>query len=459
MTDKEEEEFILDCIEKLVENTLSDDDAKKLDTLITEDEESCTFYNDIMAQHANLKDSGPIKVQDIEEEKKNAMLIFYKISLIAAAMFIVFLGVSLIQMKSKDKALSIASISKTENCKWLNSSLPTSVGAELTSGKLSLESGLATIKFSSGAEIVLEAPASIELVDAMHCKILDGTVLAKVPESAHGFTIDTPTASTIDHGTEFLVSYDSQSAQSLVEVLEGEVEIRPADIEESKRLYTGDSALVNKLSIEDSKPVEGMPHTSTPISSNSLLISTEFGSGDDSYIVQSKVKGHDSNILMMIKNSETEHKRKGYLKFDLTERPSEFKSASLHLSIQSSGYGFSSLVPDSSFSVYGLKEDSLDNWSRANLNWQNAPANTDDNDLDKSKLVNLGSFEIKRGAYSGIVTLKSKELTNFIKTDANKIASLIIIRNTGEFSAHGLVHAFASKRHPTAMAPTLEFKR
>ena len=458
MTDQEEE-FILDCIEKMVENTIKDDDAKKLDKLITDDAESCTFYNDIMAQHAALKDSGPIKVQDIEEEKKNAMLIFYKISLVAAAMFIVFLGVSLIQMNSKGKALSIASISKTENCKWLNSSLPTSVGAELTSGKLSLESGLATIKFTSGAEIVLEAPASIELVDAMHCRILDGTVLAKVPESAHGFKVDTPTASTIDHGTEFLVSYNSKSAQSLVEVLEGEVEVRPADIEESKRLFTGDSALINQSTIEDSKPVEGMPNNSPSIASNALLISTETGTGDDAYIVQSKVKGHDSNILLMVKNSETEHKRKSYLKFDLKNMTTDFKSVALHLSIQSSGFGFSSLVPDSTFSVYGLTDDSLDNWSREKLNWQNAPVNTDDNNLDKASLVDLGSFEIKRGTYSGIVTLESKELADFIKADSNKIATLIIIRNTGEFSKHGLVHAFASKRHPSAMAPTLEFKK
>ena len=458
MTDKEEE-FILDCIEKQVENTLKDEEAKKLEKLILNDQESCTFYNDILAQHAALKDSGTLKVQDIEDEKKSAMLIFYKISLIAAAMFIVFLGVSLIQMKSKDKAINIASISKTENCKWLNSSLPTTVGAELSSGKLSLESGLATIKFTSGAEIVLEAPASIELVDAMHCKILDGTVLAKVPESAHGFTIDTPTASTIDHGTEFLVSYDSKSAQSLVEVLEGEVEVRPADIHESKRLFTGDSALVNKSTIEDSKPVEGMPASDMAIQSDSILISTGTGAGDDAYIVQSKVKGHDSAVLLLVKNSDTEHKRKSYLKFDLKNQPSDYDSVALHLAIQPSGYGFSSLVPDSSFTVYGLKDDSLDNWSRSSLNWKNAPANSDGNGLDQSKLVNLGSFEIKRGTYSGIVTLESKELADFIKTDSNKTATLIIIRNTGEFSKHGLVHAFASKRHPSAMAPTLEFRK
>lgn len=458
MTD-EEEEFILDCIEKQVENTISDDEAKKLEQLILDDEESCTFYNDILAQHAAIKDSGPIKVQDIEEEKKNAMLIFYKVSLVAAAMFIVFLGVSLIQMKSKDKALSIASISKTENCKWLNSSLPTSVGSKLTSGKLSLESGLATITFTSGAEIVLEAPASIELVDEMHCKILDGTVLAKVPESAHGFTIDTPTASTIDHGTEFLVSYNAKSEQSLIEVLEGEVEVRPADLADSKRLLTGDSALVKKSKIEESKPVEGMPRTEPVIQSNSVLISTESGEGDDAYIVQSKDKGHSSDILIMVKNSETKHKRKGYLKFDLKNQSSDYDSVALHLEIQPSGYGFSSLVPDSSFTVYGLKDDSLDNWTRSSLNWENAPANTDDNGVEESKLVKLGTFEIKRGVYSGIVTLESKELTDFIKSDSNKTTTLIIVRNTGEYSTHGLVHAFASKRHPTAMAPTLEFKK
>lgn len=458
MTDKEEE-FILDCIEKKVENLLTDQDSKALEKLILDDSEACTFYNDILAQHAALKDSSPIKVQDIEEEKKNAMIIFYKISLVAAAMFIVFLGVSLIQMKSAEKPFSIASISKTENCKWLNSSLPTNVGSDLSSGKLSLESGLATIKFNSGAEIVLEAPASIELIDAMHCRILDGTVLAKVPESAHGFTIDTPTASTIDHGTEFLVSYNSKSEQSLVEVLEGEVEIRPADIEESKRLFTGDSALINKTTIEESKPVEGMPGPKSAIQSNSVLISTESGNGDDAYVVQSKVKGHSSDIHLMVKNSETEHKRKAYLKFDLQNEPAEFKSVALHLSIQSSGYGFSSLVPDSSFTVYGLKDKSLDDWNRESITWQNAPANTNDNTLDKSKITKLGSFEVKRGTYSGIVSLESKELNDFIKNDSNKTSTLIIVRNTGEFSSHGLVHAFASKRHPSAMAPTLEFKK
>ena len=458
MTDQEEE-FILDCIEKRVEDKLSDEDAQKLEKLILDDEEACTFYNDIMVQHAALKDSGHIKIHDIEEEKKSAMLIFYKLSLVAAAMLIAFLGVSLLQMKSSQAGKSIASISKTENCKWLNSSLPTNVGSELSAGKLSLEAGLATLKFSSGAEVVLEAPASIELINEMHCRILDGTVLAKVPESAHGFIIDTPTARTIDHGTEFLVSYNAKSEQSLVEVLEGEVEVKPADLNESKRLLTGDAALVNKSKIEESKPIEGMPGQLKIEDTDSILISTENGIGDDAFIVQSKSKGHSSDILIMVKNSETEHKRKGYLKFDLQNRTRDFKSVALHLSIQASGYGFASLVPDSTFTVYGLKNDSLDNWSRKTINWENAPANTDDNKLDESMLSKLGTFEVKRGIYSGILSLESDELTKFIKSDNNKIITLVIVRNTGEFSKHGLVHAFASKRHQSAMAPTLELRK
>ena len=459
MTEKEED-FILSCVEKQIDDSLTDEEAQKLEKLILNNPEACTFYNDFMAHHAALQDNTPISVNDLEEEKKSALIIFYKFSLVAAAMLIVFLGVSLLKAKNLQPEKSIARIEKTENCKWLNSSLPTDVGSELKTGKLSLETGLATIKFNSGAEVILEAPASVELINDMHCRILDGTVLAKVPESAHGFQIDTPSASAIDHGTEFLISYNAKSDQSLVEVLEGEVEVRPGDTAKSKRLFTGEAALLSKSSIEDKKPVEGMPNVKPELDENSQFISTETGGGEDAYVLESPIRGHDSNIHLLVKKSETTTaRRKAYLKFDLSGMNSDFKSVSLHLSIQPSGFGFASLVPDSTFTVYGLNEDSSDNWSRKELTWDNAPANAGENELDFSKLTKLGTFEVKRGVYSGIVSMESEELKNFLINDKNRIATLIIMRNTGEFSSHGLVHAFASKRHPTDMAPTLELKK
>jgi hypothetical protein len=44
---------------------------------------------------------------------------------------------------------------------------------------------------------------------------------------------------------------------------------------------------------------------------------------------------------------------------------------------------------------------------------------------------------------------------DFLRTHPGEIVSLMIVRETGESDQQGLVHAFASKEHPTAAAPTL----
>ena len=49
----------------------------------------------------------------------------------------------------------------------------------------------------------------------MNCLIKHGTALAEGPDGAQGFTIDTPKAKAIDHGTKFVVSYNKKSEKSL----------------------------------------------------------------------------------------------------------------------------------------------------------------------------------------------------------------------------------------------------
>ena len=60
----------------------------------------------------------------------------------------------------------IATLASSENAAW-ESSLPTMPGSELTPGSLKLISGIATIRFRSGAEVLMEAPANIELISPM----------------------------------------------------------------------------------------------------------------------------------------------------------------------------------------------------------------------------------------------------------------------------------------------------
>ena len=53
----------------------------------------------------------------------------------------------------------VADLVSSEDAAW-ESSLPTTPGSTLTPGVLNLRSGVATIQFASGAQIVLEAPVA-----------------------------------------------------------------------------------------------------------------------------------------------------------------------------------------------------------------------------------------------------------------------------------------------------------
>src|SRR5690606_30944849 len=118
----------------------------------------------------------------------------------------------------------VATLAKAHLCKWGNSELPTLEGGQLRPGMLELLEGIATLKFNSGAEVVLEAPVSLEVLSAMECRIKKGTVVAEVPPSAKGFTIHTPETKVVDFGTRFGVSA-GEDGKCLVHVIEGLVEV------------------------------------------------------------------------------------------------------------------------------------------------------------------------------------------------------------------------------------------
>lgn len=98
-------------------------------------------------------------------------------------------------------------------------------GGTLTPGRLKLESGMAAIEFHSGARLLLEGPAKLDLVSTMEVNIRSGKLCANVPPPAHGFSITTPSTRVVDLGTTFgLAVHPDGSAQ--VKVMQGKVELR-----------------------------------------------------------------------------------------------------------------------------------------------------------------------------------------------------------------------------------------
>lgn len=98
------------------------------------------------------------------------------------------------------------------------------LGEELEQGSFKVSRGLVRVDFSSGAQVAVEGPASLEIRDDMHIVVKRGVVTAVIPEPAIGFVIETSAARVVDLGTAFGVSVDA-TGQTDVCVFDGEVEV------------------------------------------------------------------------------------------------------------------------------------------------------------------------------------------------------------------------------------------
>lgn len=124
--------------------------------------------------------------------------------------------------------------------------------------------------------------------------------------------------------------------------------------------------------------------------------------------------------------------RRAYLGFDLSDvAEKKIAAAELSLCFAPTGLGFSSRIPDATFKVYGVKDGPEDEWSEAELKWDNAPACGETSTLaDETKLVLLGSFVIPQGEESATVVISDRALSEFLNADSNRLATMLVVRET-----------------------------
>jgi hypothetical protein len=369
---------------------------------------------------------------------------------------------------------TVATLVRAQQCQWAGSSLPTVEGARLKPGMLDLIEGLAVLRFDSGAELVLEAPATVEVLDGMNCKLRRGTLVAEVPPQAKGFSIDTKDAKVIDWGTKFGLSA-GEDGKYLVQVLEGLVEVDDKSGAASKKLEKGQRvdhgwshSQLHPAGSDDAEPSLWQPAIVMDAGDGWQAITTAFGRGKDSYIQSSDKAASDfgTHPFFRVKRSrdtKPDLNRKGYLAFDLSKFSGRrIEEAELVLTIEPSELGFASFVPDSTFAVYGVLDEAADSWEENGLSWQQAPAH-DPAQPERhlpvaAKVKLLGRFAIAQGINRGTCKLRGPELASFLSTDTNQLATLIICRETNETQDSGLVHAFATKENGTRSAPILRVK-
>ena len=91
---------------------------------------------------------------------------------------------------------------------------------------LHLERGLAEIEFDQGTRVILQGPAGLEFISASSVKLNFGTLTARVPPQARGFSVLTSGGKVVDLGTEFGLSVD-KGGTTTVRVFKGEIAAFP----------------------------------------------------------------------------------------------------------------------------------------------------------------------------------------------------------------------------------------
>lgn len=95
-------------------------------------------------------------------------------------------------------------------------------GDSLQPGQFKLLSGAVQIDFFSGATMLIDEAADVNLISSWEAECAKGKVTMHVPPPAIGFRLTLPGMKVVDLGTEFAVEVDG--AESSLHVFEGEVE-------------------------------------------------------------------------------------------------------------------------------------------------------------------------------------------------------------------------------------------
>ena len=106
-----------------------------------------------------------------------------------------------------------------------NGMQPTKTNGILYPGEIILESGITAIEFYSGARVILEGPAILELTSENSAILREGRIRAQVPPQACGFSVSTPQIEVIDLGTEFGMNIEEDGHLTEVHCFSGLVDI------------------------------------------------------------------------------------------------------------------------------------------------------------------------------------------------------------------------------------------
>ena len=217
MKKKEDLESLLDGY---LAQTLSEEDTDRLNAHLENSKVARDALTERMRLHAELMeffDPEKEKLIDFSQstsnEERKAPRPWGWIAIAAAVAFSV--GAWIFGFSGSDEEVlasaGVAVLSRSVDAVW-GQERTLDEGVSLPKGGIELVSGLAQIEFFSGATVVLEGPAKLDLVSAWKAKCVNGRLRVSVPEPAQGFVVETPEFHAVDLGTEVALALSEGGA-------------------------------------------------------------------------------------------------------------------------------------------------------------------------------------------------------------------------------------------------------
>ncbi len=223
-------------VSRSMEGEITEAETELLQHHLKTDESAQDFFVEYASVHAmltchfqplDLLETTGSKIRLVHREKKRKnkkknwnVLEYWQIALIAgatmASVLVVVIGWSLLFSKPVPVSPEIAQVpSKTAqtfqpaNTDWKGKR------QALTTGTLELH-------FPTGAKALVTAPATFIVTGDTSVRLLTGKLVANVPASGIGFTVDTPRGRVVDLGTTFSV-HATKELNTVVQVFRGKV--------------------------------------------------------------------------------------------------------------------------------------------------------------------------------------------------------------------------------------------
>lgn len=478
--------------EAMIEGRLSAEELAELKSIVLIDDAALESYVDRLCDHAVLSFQRKESLRPVDEARLRHASAFprkhagrtevgpgtvweqhperFRGRIIAAAALGIFFTIATLTVFFTGRPAvdgSFVTILKTSNCLWKDTPTTTKPGGRLGSCLLRLERGVAMIRFDCDVLISLEGPTEFEIKDRKHALLHFGRLMAKAesPEG-HGFVVDTPEMSIEDLGTKFGL-YAPKNRPTELYVIDGEVQVTSLKTDKTLSLHKGES-IIMECGNDNYETGDG-----DDFHASAFQIGTAAGRGKEAWAINDVKTFQKSGELfpgrilkpyMLVKTStadDPKSDRKAIFSIDLNTANgldwTRISNVILYLSYGPTELGYASSVPDSTFTVYGLTDESCDDWNPATIDWNGFPGNGPRHTLDGAYWKPLGDFEIGQGSRSGMVEISGDVLKEFIRSDTNGLVTFAIVRNTYAVENYGLVHGFANSHHPGMMPPRLRF--